>query len=85
MVVNIKHSQEIKTNILNSISATWRDLVQATIEYYKGKATTDQIYEFLKKSKKAKNNNFIREKIRQVLNTNSNFYKLDNTWCLSIS
>lgn len=85
LVVNIKHSQEIKTNILNSINATWRDLVQATIEYYKGRATTEQIYEFLKKSKKGKNNNFIREKIRQVLNTNSNFYKLDNTWCLSVS
>lgn len=83
--VNIKYTRNIKKNILFSFNATWRDLVQATIEYYRGKATMEQIYEMLKKSKKAENNKYVREKIRQVLNTNENFYKLDNRWCLNIS
>lgn len=82
--VNIKHTKDLKSNILNAINATWRDLIQATIEYLNNKATVEQIYNILKKSNKAKNNNYVREKIRQTLNNNSNFIKKDNEWCLCI-
>ena len=36
------------------------------------------------KRKKAKNNNHVREKIRQTLNENSNFYKEKEYWCLKL-
>ena len=38
----------------------------------------------LKESKKAKNNNYVREKIRQTLNNNDNFVKSDTIWSLCI-
>ena len=82
--LNIKHTAELKANILKSNTASWRDLIQATLEYLNGKASVDEIYEILKNSKKAENNCYVREKIRQILNTNSNFIKKDNKWTLCI-
>lgn len=83
-VVNIKQTKTLKTNILNSTLATWRDLIQSALESLNGKATVDELYDILKNSKKAKKNNFIREKIRQTLNMNSNFIKENNKWILCI-
>lgn len=83
-VLNIKTTNNLKENIMNSTNITWRDLVQATIQYLKNKATIDEIYNILIKSKKAQNNKFVREKIRQTLNTNSNFKKVENKWILCI-
>jgi len=71
-------------HIMSITVITWRDLVQATIEYLKNKATVDDIYNILIKSKKAQNNNHIREKIRQVLNNNSNFQKIEDYWILNL-
>ena len=59
-------------------------MIQATIQYLKGEATIGEIYNILKKSKKAQNNNFVREKISQTLNNNSNFQKIENKWILCI-
>ena len=44
----------------------------------------EEIYNILKESKKAKNNNYVREKIRQTLNNNDNFVKLGTIWSLCI-
>ena len=63
---------------------TWRDLIQATIQYLKNRATIDEIYNILEKSKKAQNNNYVREKIRQTLNNNPNFKKVNNKWVLCV-
>lgn len=83
-VVNIKQTKDFKSNMFKSKIATWRDLIQSALESLNGKATVDELYNILKDSKKAKNNNFVREKIRQTLNTNSNFIKQDNKWILCI-
>lgn len=83
-IFNTKVTIDIQDNIMNVTNITWRDLIQATLQYLKNKATIDEIYNILIKSKKAQNNNYIREKIRQVLNTNSNFKKIENMWELSI-
>ncbi len=80
-----KSTINIKQNIMTITEITWRDLIQATLEYLKNKATIDDIYNILSKSKKAENNNHVREKIRQVLNSNNNFKKYGNQWCLSIT
>lgn len=63
---------------------TWRDLIQASIQYLKNKASIDEIYNILVKSKKAQGNNHVREKIRQTLNNNSNFKKVNNEWILCL-
>ena len=63
---------------------TWRDLIQATLQYLNNEATIDEIYNILVKSKKAENNNHVREKIRQTLNNNSNFKKVNSKWVLEI-
>jgi len=81
-LLNVKHTADLKANILKSNTATWRDLIQAAIEYLNGKASVDELYDLLKKSKKAENNNFVREKIRQILNNNSNFKKENSKWIL---
>ena len=83
-VLNVKHTTDLKANILKSNTATWRDLIQAAIEYFNGKATIDELYNLLKKSKKAENNNFVREKIRQILNNNKNFKRENSKWILCI-
>ncbi|MFR2788098.1 MAG: hypothetical protein ACLTBX_04845 [Clostridia bacterium] len=81
---NTKITNTIIDNIMNVTNITWRDLIQATIEYLNNKASIEEIYNILKKSKKAENNNYVREKIRQVLNINHNFEKVGEVWTLSI-
>lgn len=83
-IIDIKEINYKKENIMNSINITWRDLIQATLEYLKNSATVDEIYNILSKSKKAKNNNYVREKIRQTLNSNTNFIKSNGKWSLCI-
>ena len=81
---NTKVTSTVIENIMNIKDITWRDLIQATIEYLNNKASIEDIYNILKKSKKASNNNFVREKIRQTLNNNANFIKDGSTWSLCI-
>lgn len=83
-VLNLKVTETRKENIMNVTNITWRDLIQATIEFFNNKASVDDIYNILIKSKKAKNNNHVREKIRQTLNENTNFYKKQEYWCLKL-
>lgn len=83
-IVNEKITKTIQVNIMEATNITWRDLIQATLQYLKNKASIDEIYSILVKSKKAKNNNHVREKIRQTLNTNPNFQKVENKWELCI-
>ena len=81
---NKKATSTVQINIMKVTNITWRDLIQATLEYLKNRATIDDIYNILEKSKKAQNNNHVREKIRQTLNNNSNFKKINNEWILCI-
>ena len=83
-IFNTKVTNTIKDNIMNLTEITWRDLIQATLEFLNNKASVEQIYNILKESKKAQNNNFVREKIRQTLNNNSNFKKNGDVWYLCI-
>ena len=83
-IFNTKITKDILNNIMNITNITWRDLIQATMEYLKCKATIDDIYNILAKSKKAQNNNHVREKIRQILNNHPNFKKIENAWVLRI-
>lgn len=81
---NKTHTSTVQINIMEVTNITWRDLIQATIQYLKNRATIDEIYNILEKSKKAQNNNHVREKIRQTLNNNPNFKKVNNKWGLCV-
>lgn len=59
--------KSINVDIRKSEKITWKTLVQATIENMGGKASVGELYEALSKHQKAKTNNNVREKIRQVL------------------
>lgn len=83
-VLKTKVTTDIEENIMNVTNITWRDLIQATLQYLKNKATIDEIYNILVKSQKARNNHYVKEKIRQVLNANSNFKKIEDTWTLCL-
>lgn len=83
-IFNTKQTSTIKENIMNLTQITWRDLIQATLEFLDNTASIEQIYNILKQSKKAENNNHVREKIRQTLNNNSNFIKTGEVWRLCI-
>lgn len=83
-IFNTKETNTIKENIMNLTKITWRDLIQATLEFLNNKASIEQIYNILKESKKAENNNHVREKIRQTLNNSSNFIKIGEAWSLCI-
>lgn len=84
-VYNERYTKIITKNIINSVQITWRDIIQATIEFIGNKATVDDIYKIVIKSRKAQNNKHVREKIRQILNSNTNFVKVDNWWRLNIA
>lgn len=81
---NKKETNTIQLNIMEVTNITWRDLIQATLEFLKNKASIDEIYNILIKSKKAQNNYHVREKIRQTLNNNTNFKKVNNEWGLCV-
>ena len=81
---NTKITNNVKENIMNITQITWRDLIQSTLQFLNNKASIEEIYNILKESKKAENNNFVREKIRQTLNSNSNFVKTGEVWSLCI-
>lgn len=83
-IYNTRTTDVVQKNIMNAINITWRDLIQATIEFLENAATVDDIYSILAKSQKAKGNNHVREKIRQTLNNNSNFKKILNKWTLCL-
>lgn len=84
-IFNTKVTMDIQNNIMNVTNITWRDLIQATLQYLENKATIDEIYNILINSKKAKNNHHIREKIRQTLNCNNNFKKIEDKWTLFLN
>lgn len=76
--VPIKYTKDFTRDLKEMKNVTWNNLIQSTIQYLGRKATTSAIYEFLKDSEKAKTNNYVREKIRQVLNTKNVYYLNDN-------
>jgi hypothetical protein len=70
--------KNIEIDIRQSTKVTWKALITATIESLGGKITRQKLYEILKKHPKAKENNNVEAKIRQVLNTFKDFVKVDD-------
>lgn len=72
-IVHCIHVTTQIKNIMECKGITWRSLIQSILEHFGGKASRGQIYGELKNHPKAKNNNFLKEKIRQVTNNYKDF------------
>ncbi|ACQ51254.1 DNA modification methylase (plasmid) [Clostridium botulinum] len=94
-LVIIKKDQEliipctiVKKRIFSMLDVeqiTWRSLIQNIIEYLGGKTTREEIYNMVIKSKKAKNNNNIKAKIRQIINSYPNEFIKSNDDTVSLA
>lgn len=82
-IIKCIHVTRINKSIMNCKKVTWRSLIQSVIEHLGGKASRKQIYEELRNHPKAENNNFLKEKIRQVTNTCMDFVVNNN--CVSLA
>lgn len=67
-IIPIIVSKRQEISIYSSKNITWRSLISSIIEILGGKATKEQIYLEVQKCKKAENNKFLKEKIRQIIN-----------------
>ncbi|KNZ70310.1 DNA methylase [Thermincola ferriacetica] len=59
--------KQLEIDLRECEKVTWRDVVHAALEKLGGTATRDSLLEEVKKHKKARANNHLREKLRQVL------------------
>lgn len=84
--VDVKITQTRTFNIKQFESATWRDLIQAALEYINKPANLQEIYNLISDSKKTKNNLHWKEKVRQTLQLHPNFHSVSRgTWGLNIA
>lgn len=81
--LNIKYTKEFEKDIRTLKRITWKDLIKATLEY-KEKASIQEIYEYLYQSEKAKANQHVRAKIRQVLNSYPDFQRQGDYWYMRL-
>ena len=81
--LNIKYTKDFTKDIRTLKRITWKDLIKATLEY-KEKASIQEIYEYLYPSEKAKANQHVRAKIRQVLNSYPDFQKQGDYWYMRL-
>lgn len=70
--------KNIPVDIRQSTKITWKALITATIDSLGGKVTRQKLYDLLKQHPKAKDNNNVEAKIRQVINTYSKEFAKDN-------
>ncbi|PFZ33873.1 hypothetical protein COL77_30615 [Bacillus wiedmannii] len=83
--VAIKYTKDFIKDLRELTNVTWRDLLQATLENLGGTSDLQTIYQTLEGAKKASNNKYWKEKIRQTLQINPNFQSIDKgIWKLII-
>ena len=78
LLVPVIVAKEIRADIRDMAGATWRDVVAAVLEECTEAVTLTYLYEQIEPHKKAKNNKHWREKIRQTLQINPNYFHHTN-------
>ncbi len=73
--IHYLYPAQIEIDIRNSKSASWCDVIQATLYKLGGKAHYTEIVKEIKDHEKAKTNNHLPEKTRQVLRSYSKVFK----------
>ncbi len=83
-IIPCKVTKHIQVDLMKSEKITWKELIANIIDSLGGTASKKQILEIVKSHPKSKNNNFIQEKIRQVLNSYKNIFVRvkDDTYAL---
>jgi len=72
----VKVTKEVAYDIRNSLKVSWKDVVASVFEAHGNKYLSLKfIYDELKEHDKAKNNNHVEAKIRQVLNRYKDIFK----------
>jgi hypothetical protein len=72
-IVPVSITKTIEQDLRQTEKITWRDLVQAAMEQLGGKASLNDLYNIIGKTKKAANNPHWKEKVRQVLQLHKEF------------
>lgn len=81
----VKVTRTIDSDIRTRTIATWRDLVQGALQQLGGRAKLADIYKVLQGTKKATRNANWQAKIRQTLQINKNFKRVERgVWELAI-
>ena len=65
--------------------STWRDVVAAVLEQHKGSVSLNCIYEQIENHKKAKANQWWKEKVRQTLQRNPQYFNHDGRGMWSLN
>lgn len=82
-IIDFSIPKKVVTDIRDSVTATWKDVVFAVMGKLK-KATLDQIYAEIEGFKKCANNSHWREKVRQTLQINNMFVNISRgVWALA--
>lgn len=74
VIVPCRVTRELEVSMLKAKNVTWKGLIMNVIEELGGRATIEQVYELVKDSPKSEGNNYVREKVRQVLNVNTGVF-----------
>lgn len=74
LIIPIITSKEIKADVRDMNGATWKDVISAVLEDVNRPVSLQYIYEKLENHKKAKSNQWWKEKIRQTLQINSQIF-----------
>lgn len=84
--VQVKRTFTQSFDLRDFKNITWRDLIQGALEWLGGKATLAQIYQVIEGSRKARKNQYWKEKIRQTLQMHDNFVQVKRgVWRLKIA
>lgn len=72
-------------NFNNSLKVSWKNLIAKYIEAMGGSVTREQLFEMLKDHPKAARNNFLKEKIRQVINCYRKVFNQDENGRINLT
>ena len=67
-MLNFQMTKNVKLDVRDSESATWKDVVLAVMEELHQEATLEEIYKQIEGHKKCETNKNWRAKVRQILN-----------------
>lgn len=83
-IYNFKIVKYGSLDIRNSIKITWKDLVSSVLQKLGGKSNLENIYKEVEGHKKCDNNKNWKEKIRQTLQINRVFKRIDKgVWAIA--
>ena len=75
LIIPIITTKKITADIRDMNGATWKDIVASVLETCGGESSLQKLYEKIEPYKKARNNQFWKEKVRQTLQIYPNLFK----------